>query len=109
MYLPEFRAVGVFNPRTDTSIRLFSEEEKFLITSKLGKQKAVLADQDTDSQTYSKMFAFAFKADDDMQVEFQPASFRYMNQRTANYDGPTTFQADFFLTGFSKPSYSSEF
>ena len=68
MYLPEYWAIGVFNAETDSSIRLFSEEEKFLITSKLGERKAAMGDQDTDSQNYSKMFAFSFKADEDLKI-----------------------------------------
>ena len=68
MYLPEYRAIGVFNPLIDNSIRLFSDQEKFLITSKLGEHKAALADQDTDSQMYSKLFAFSFKADEDLKI-----------------------------------------
>ena len=73
----------------------------------MGEHKACLSDQDTDSQAFSKLFAFSFKANHELKVEFTPSSFRYMNIRTLTYGGPTTFQADYFLTGFSKPSYSS--
>ena len=109
MYLPEYRAIGVFNPETDSSIKLFSDEQKFLITSKMGEHKACLADQDTDSQNYSKMFALSFKANEELKIEFTPSSFRYINQRTSNSTAfDTAAQADWFLTGHAKPSYSSE-
>ena len=108
MYLPEYRAIGAFDPETDSSIRLFSEKEKFLITSKMGEHKAALADQDTDSQMYSKMFAFSFKADEDLKIEFRPSSFRYINKRTSNEPAfDTSAQADWFLTGYAKPNHSS--
>ena len=73
--MTELQAIAVFNPKKDDKIRVLKEEERFLVTEKFGKNRAIMADQDPDCQLHSKIFNFKMCIGGELEIDFEPSCY----------------------------------
>lgn len=81
------------------------ETSQFPVSSPIGFHKAIMADQDTDSQMMSKIFAYQLVIKDTLSINFDPTSFRNITKKFTSinpqsYDSSTG--ADWFTKGKMK-------
>lgn len=107
LFLTELQAIAIFNPKTDDRIRILKEEERFLLTEKLGQNRAALSDHDTDIQMFSKLYGLKMNIDEELEVKFKPTSSRNINLRTSRDKDAgriSASQAEWIFIGSSQPS-----
>ena len=78
---PELKATAVFDSTQPDPIQ---PVKGLQLTTKMGSNKCIIANMDTDSQDMSKLFAFSLNMDQQLKLHINPSVCRTIHFRTVD-------------------------
>lgn len=97
---PELRATSVVDCNTLKIQNLKDKYKDVYLSSKMGGNKCVIANQDTDSQDMSKLFSFTLNMKEQLKLVTSPSVCRVLHFRTIDsLPWTSSMGVDWFSSG----------
>lgn len=79
---PEIKATAYFDAKDDSPLKTINDD--LYMTTKIGTNKCVIANQDTDNQEMSKIFGLTLNMNDQLKLHINPSVCRDIHFRTVD-------------------------